>query len=336
MDPLTQGVLGVTASQVVSTRKEKFIAALLGFFSGMAADLDVLISSSTDPLLALEYHRHFTHSLIFIPVGALICAGVFYFLIPRLKARLTFARTYFFCLAGYATHAVLDACTTYGTQLFWPFSNTRVAWNTVSVIDPLFTLPLVALLLFAVFKRSHKFAVIACLYAFAYLGLGVIQNHRAKDLAYQLAERRGHTPINLGVKPSMANLITWKSVYEFDGRYYVDAVRVLASHRIIEGNSTEKLDVKQHFPWLDLSSQQAIDVERFRWFSNGHVAIDPNNENRIIDIRYSLLPNKMTGMWGITLDRNAQQDEHVVWTTTRPNRDNVPQQLGLLWQMLRP
>ncbi len=39
----------------------------------MAADLDVLIKSSTDPLLALEYHRHFTHSLLFIPVGALVC-----------------------------------------------------------------------------------------------------------------------------------------------------------------------------------------------------------------------------------------------------------------------
>ena len=108
MDPLTQGVLGVTASQVVSTRKEKMIAAFLGFFSGMAADLDVFISSQTDPLLELEYHRHFTHALIFIPVGGLICATIFYWIIPRLKKKLTFARTYLFCTAGYATHAVLD------------------------------------------------------------------------------------------------------------------------------------------------------------------------------------------------------------------------------------
>lgn len=336
MDPLTQGVLGTTASQLVSTRKEKLIAALLGFFAGMAADLDVLISSKTDPLLSLEYHRHFTHSLIFIPVGALICAAVFYLIIPRLKQKLSFSRTYLFCLAGYATHALLDSCTTYGTQLLWPFSNARIAWNTVSVVDPLYTVPLIILLLFAVFKRSQKFAVATAVYAVAYLSLGFVQHHRADSLAQQLAASRGHTPINLGVKPSMANIITWKSVYEFDGSYYVDAIRVLVSHRIIEGSSTEKLDLAKHFPWLNQDSQQAKDVERFRWFSNNHVAIDPANENRIIDIRYSLLPNKMTGMWGITLEQGAQSDQHVVWNTTRPNRNNVPQQLGLLWDMLKP
>ncbi|MBX2847645.1 MAG: metal-dependent hydrolase, partial [Acidiferrobacterales bacterium] len=324
MDPLTQGVVGATASQVVATRKEKFLAALLGFFSGLAPDLDVLISSDTDPLLALEYHRHFTHSLIFIPFGALICAGVFYYLIPYFRAKLTFKQTYLFCFAGYVTHAALDACTTYGTQLFWPFSSARVAWNTVSVIDPLFTLPLIVLLLFSVFKRSNKSAVIAVIYAFTYLSLGFVQNHRAESLAMDLAQSRGHTPINLGVKPSMANLVTWKSVYEYQGRYYVDAVRVLKTNRIIEGSSTEKLDIKKHFPWLNPDSQQAKDIERFSWFSNHHLGVDPYNKNRIIDIRYSLLPNELTGMWGITLDQLAKPDEHVVWTTTRPNRDNVP------------
>ena len=336
MDPLTQGVVGVTATQIVSSRKEKLLAALLGFFSGMAADLDVLISSSTDPLLALEYHRHFTHSLFFIPFGGLICAVAFYYLIPSIKRKLSFQRVYVFCVLGYATHAALDACTTYGTQLFWPFSNVRVAWNVVSVIDPLFTLPLIVLLLFSFFKGSHKLAVIAFVYAFAYMGWGLIQNQRAEKLAYELAHSRGHVPINLGVKPSMANLITWKSVYEYDNRYYVDAVRVLASHRIIEGSSTEKLNVGLHFPWLDLNSQQAKDIERFRWFSNSHVALDPNNSYRIIDIRYSLLPNEMTGMWGITLSETADVNAHVVWTTTRPNRENVPEKLGELWEMLKP
>ena len=336
MDPLTQGVVGVTATQIVSTRKEKLLAALLGFFSGMAADLDVLISSSTDPLLALEYHRHFTHSLFFIPFGGLLCAVAFYYLIPSIKRKLSFQRVYVFCVLGYATHAALDACTTYGTQLFWPFSNVRVAWNVVSVIDPLFTLPLIVLLLFSFFKSSHKLAVIAFVYAFAYMGWGLIQNQRAEKLAYELAHSRGHVPINLGVKPSMANLITWKSVYEYDNRYYVDAVRVLASHRIIEGSSSEKLNVGLHFPWLDLNSQQAKDIERFRWFSNSHVALDPNNSYRIIDIRYSLLPNEMTGMWGITLSETADVNAHVVWTTTRPNRENVPEKLGELWEMLKP
>jgi inner membrane protein len=107
VDPITQGVLGATASKAVAKPQEAIVASLLGFFAGMAADLDVLIRSSTDPLLALEYHRQFTHSLVFIPIGALICAVCFFYLFSRTK--LSFTRSYLFCLAGYATHALLAA-----------------------------------------------------------------------------------------------------------------------------------------------------------------------------------------------------------------------------------
>lgn len=320
MDPLTQGVLGTAASQLVSRRAEKVAAGVIGFFSGMAADLDVLISSSTDPLLFLEFHRHFTHALVFIPVGALICTVAFRAIFKSWFKRnqLSFGRSYLFSFVGYATHALLDACTTYGTQLLWPFSDMRVAWNTVSVIDPLFTIPLLILMIFAVLRRSTRLAWLGSLYAAGYLGLGVMQNNRALDVAEQLALSRGHTPINLGVKPSMANLLVWKSVYEHQGRYYVDAVRVLVGSQIYTGVSVEKLDLNTHFAWLKPDSQQALDVERFRWFSNQHLGIDPDNSNRIIDVRYSLVPNQVRGMWGITLDQTKPSIGHVAWSTNRP------------------
>lgn len=334
MDPITQGVVGVSASQLVATRKEKTLAALLGFFSGMAADLDVLIYSPTDPLLGLEYHRHFTHALIFIPIGALLCTLFFRAILKKRLQALSFKRTYLFAFVGYATHAVLDACTTYGTQLFWPFSNARVAWNNVSVVDPLFTIPLLLLMVFAVRRRATVIAVVGASYAVAYLGLGVLQNNRAMNYAEQLALSRGHTPINLGVKPSFANIVVWKSVYEYQDRYYVDAIHISTKSKIYLGNSTPILDLQQHFPWLDANSQQAKDIERFRWFSNQHLGLDPDNSNRVIDIRYSLIPNKMTGMWGIVLNENASIDQHVVWNTTRPVGAAAWQRVRELWSMV--
>ena len=78
MDPLTQGVVGAVASQQPASRKTILVATILGFFSGLAPDLDIFIRSDKDPLLALEFHRQFTHSLVFIPIGGLICAAVFY------------------------------------------------------------------------------------------------------------------------------------------------------------------------------------------------------------------------------------------------------------------
>ncbi len=78
MDPVTQGVLGAVVTQVKVPREQLLQGACIGALAGMAPDLDVLIRSATDPLLAIEFHRHFTHSLLFIPIGALICSLVFY------------------------------------------------------------------------------------------------------------------------------------------------------------------------------------------------------------------------------------------------------------------
>jgi len=343
MDPLTQGVLGSTAAQLFAKPAQKVAALVLGFLSGMAADMDVLIRSSSDPLFSLEYHRHFTHALVFIPFGALLCAVAFYYVMRLFKKRLkqgssvvelSFFTVYVFCFAGYATHALLDACTTYGTQLLWPFSDARIAWNNVSVIDPLFTIPLLFLLLLSVFKRSTLVACLATFYALGYLFLGVVQNQRAEKVAYQLAQSRGHTPINLGTKPSFANILVWKSVYEFDGHYYVDAIRVAGSAKVYQGSSTPKLDTSKHFAWLDTNSQQAKDIERFRWFSNDHLGIDPDNAYRIIDIRYSLIPNRFGGMWGITLDPNAKPSAHIKWTNSRPQGDELSNQTARLWSMI--
>lgn len=59
------------------------VAGVLGLLSGLAPDLDALIKSQSDPLLALEFHRQFTHSLFFIPIGSLICALVLHHLIAK-------------------------------------------------------------------------------------------------------------------------------------------------------------------------------------------------------------------------------------------------------------
>lgn len=154
MDPLSQGVLGASLPQAAA-RSGKHIAAItvVGAIGGMVPDLDVLIRSSTDPLLFLEYHRQFSHSLFFIPIGGAITGLLLYTLFGRFLG-LSRNATLLFTTLGYATHALLDACTTYGTLLLWPLANTRFAWNTVSIIDPLFTLPLLLLVVAGVVKKS--------------------------------------------------------------------------------------------------------------------------------------------------------------------------------------
>ena len=302
---------------------------LCGFLAGMAPDLDVLIYSADDPLLFLEYHRQFTHSLIFIPFGALVVAGALWLSIGRRRDWL-FLRVYGFCLAGYATHAMLDACTTYGTLLFWPFSDERFAWNNVSIIDPLFTLPILTLVIVARRKRRALFARLAMLWAVSYLALGIVARDAAITAGSQLAMARGHHPESLSAKPSFANLLLWKVIYREADTYYVDAVRLGSPALVFIGDSVEALDVERDFPELDPRSQQAIDIGRFDWFSMGYLALDPNHESRIMDLRYSMLPDEIAPLWGIQLDL-SQPDTHVDYVTDRMGRDAA---LGRLLTML--
>jgi|TARA_B110000908_G_scaffold172467_1_gene240111 inner membrane protein len=330
MDPISQGLVGAALSQSRGSNKQLKIAGILGFLSGMAADLDVFIRSSEDPLLFLVYHRQFTHSLIFIPFGGLICALVLHKLFSR-QHGISLKETWLFCTLGYATHALLDACTTYGTQLLWPFSDARIAWNIMSIIDPVYTLTLSALLLSAYISKQRKLAVIGLIWVVSYPLFGLIQRERAIDGAQRVAAERNHIPINLAAKPSFGNLLVWKTVYEVDNQYYVDAVRAGIDINVFSGDNVEKLNLGRDFPWVVAGSQQAADIDRFRWFSNGYIAKDPGNANRIIDIRYSMVPNEINALWSIELSRGADGDSHAIYKTNREaSQANIDQFLRMI------
>jgi len=316
LDPLTQGVLGAALPQSISNKKSLGIIGILGFLSGLAPDLDIFIRSESDPILFLEFHRQFTHSLIFIPFGGLICALVLYYLISK-RFKISFKDTWIYSTLGYATHGLLDACTSYGTLLFWPFSQTRIAWNNISIIDPLFTIPLLILIVTAGLKQKKIYAFIAILWAIFYLLLGVYQKNEAIKVGKIIAKSREHIITRITVKPSIGNLLLWKSIYETQDKFYVDAIRLGWSPKIFNGESIDKINIQSAFPWLMVKSQQAKDIERFKWFSNGYIAINPKNKNQILDIRYSTLPNEIGGLWGIELSKEKERNDHVKYITNR-------------------
>jgi inner membrane protein len=308
MDPISQATLGSQASQSFARKSEMKWALLIGALSGLAPDLDILIKSSIDPMVFFEYHRQFTHSLIFIPIGALVVSLVLHLFLSK---KISFARNYFFSFLGYGTHGLLDACTSYGTQLFWPFSSYRVAWNNISIVDPLFTIPLFIFCVLGLWKKSTHFTRVGLVYAFCYLGLGVVQNYRASEIGKEIAMKRGHTPKKLVAKPTLGNLILWKNIYEYDGYFYTDAVRLGTKTKIIEGAKIKKLDIARDFPWIKQDSQHFQDIQKFAWFSDEFLALHPDDPLVIGDVRYSLSPDSIYPLWGIKVIEGMDR-QHVI------------------------
>jgi len=304
MDVVTHAVLGATlATALASMRRspeplaQRRIAAGAGAAAGLLPDADALIQSGADALLVLDYHRHFTHALAFVPIGALIAAILLW---PLLRRRIGFGALFLYTFAGYLAHPLLDACTSYGTHLWLPFSQRKEAWNLIAVFDPLFTL-LIAVPLIVHLVRPQSTAAVrwAPLLGAAYLGIGFAQQQRVEAAALETARSRGHQPAQLSVKPTMANLLLWRALYVHDGKVQVDAFHAGPTLRHYPGASA---------PLLDAAAEQAVaageerrlrDIRRFRVFSEGFVVVDPARPGFVGDARYAMQPTAIAPIWGI-------------------------------------
>ncbi|MDP1612957.1 MAG: metal-dependent hydrolase [Sulfuritalea sp.] len=305
MDILTHAVMGAAlAAGVASLRHdgeksaltERRRAAGIGAVAGLLPDADALIQSGGDALLVLDYHRHFTHALAFVPIGALIAALLLW---PLLRRRMGFGTVYLCAFAGYLPHPLLDACTSYGTHLWLPFSQDKAAWNLIAVVDPLFTL-LLALPLFLFLRRPDSQALRwALVLGLAYFGFSVFQQQRAETAALALAQSRGHQATQLSVKPSMANLVLWRALYVHDGRVQVDALHLGLNLRHYPGASAALLDAAGAQRVAAGEARRLRDIERFRVFSDGFLVVDPQRPGFVGDARYAMQPTLIAPIWGL-------------------------------------
>jgi inner membrane protein len=329
VDPVTHALAGAAAARFVAGRPLGTAALLPGAIGALLPDADAFIRSSADPLLYAEFHRHFTHALAFIPVGGAIAA------LPWLlhgHHRRRWRGYLLATTAGYATHGLLDAATTYGTRLLWPFSDTRVAWNWISIVDPLFTLLLIAGVALSIGWGSARPAAAALLAGAVYLAVGAVQHARAAEVQAQVAAARGHETARAAVFPAFTTNIIWRSLYEADGRLYADRVRVpwWGPPTWSEGFAVPaaRRDVLPPGVPTDGDGRRRRDLARFVEFAGGWIAPDPSDATTIGDARYSSAMDGFEPVWGIRfLPGNA--DPPVAWVD-RSRQRRVS--LHLIWR----
>ncbi len=318
MDPLTHALIGAAVSYTLCGRTLGRHAAGLGALAGITPDIDHFVSSESDALIYVEVHRSFTHSVFFSLIGALLP------LLPWLLRRDFRARLgalWLCALPAYLSHCLLDASTTWGTQLFWPFSRARISWDWVAIIDPVFTLAVAGLLVVALLGRSRRVAGLALGFAVAYLGFGAVQHARAVRVQHALAAARQHAIERSEVMPTLANNVVWRSVYLAGGKIHSDRIRVgwFSPGLAREGSALPLVTVESLRETEREVNRERRGFDRFVWFSGGWVARAPEDDTIIGDMRYSRSTEAFDPVWGIRLTKAGGRPT-VEWVSRERNR----------------
>lgn len=220
MDSLTQACLGAAVGGALLGRRLGRKAVLIGAALGTLPDLDVVIDYG-DAVADYTYHRGFSHSLAVLGALATLLAIVTARFAPR---DIPLRRWWLFYLACLLTHPLLDAFTTYGTQLWWPLNIPPVSWASIFIIDPLYTLPLIVSALYVLVRGYRARALrwgLALSTAYLAFTLGAKATIDAR--IEPLLTERGIADTPRLVQPTPFNALLWR-VTVVDGDAYHEAL----------------------------------------------------------------------------------------------------------------
>ena len=223
MDSLTQIVLGAAVGEAVAGKRLGNKAMVWGGVAGTIPDLDVLLNPFLGVVEELSWHRSLTHSLLFAVVAAPLFALLLQRLYPDSKAR--YSHWFWLFFLGFVTHALLDCCTTWGTQLFWPFSTYGVAFYNVFVIDPFYTVPFLVFLIWAATKSRQdparqKLNTLGLVVSTAYLAFTFAAKYAANQAFEKSLQEQGISYQDYISKPTPFNAILWAVTVKTADGYY--------------------------------------------------------------------------------------------------------------------
>lgn len=284
MDTLTQVALGAAIGELTLGEKEGNKAVLWGGIAGGIPDLDIIAAPFMDSLSYMGFHRSVSHSLFLILCMAPLL-GVFLTQYSRTNNSgfWGWTRLFFWALV---THSLLDCFTSFGTQLFWPFSRYRVAFHTISVIDPLYSIPLLASVIMVFFFRmgSRKRRVLNYLGLGAstlYLAITVVNSFYIESVFEKRLEAQNIDYSRLYVSPTPLNTILWRGVAETSGGYYT------GYYSLFDGNKQFPLDFVEKNHYLISPYRNESNIRTLLWINNGFYTISPKNGALYMnDMRY--------------------------------------------------
>ncbi|MFK7934192.1 MAG: metal-dependent hydrolase [Saprospiraceae bacterium] len=168
------------------------------------------------------------------------------------------------------THPLLDCCTTYGTQLFQPFSDYRIGLNNISVADPLYTIPFLLFVIAASFYTRHRpirqrLNQIGIIVSSIYMVFTFYNKHRINQIFEQSLATQGIEYQRYMTTPSIFNNVLWNGVAETEDAFY------LGMYSFFDSSSEIPAFVRQPKDMTLIQNYEGQrPVEVLQWFTNGY------------------------------------------------------------------
>ncbi|WP_440121375.1 metal-dependent hydrolase [Tenacibaculum sp. Ill] len=329
MDSLTQIVLGAAVGEAVLGKKVGNKAMLYGAIAGTIPDLDVYVGKLFDTVTALEIHRGFTHSVFF----AITFGWIFGWLISLYEKKASTKEWALLMFWEFITHPILDAHTTWGTQLFWPL-DIRLAFKNIFVIDPLYTLPFLVFLLMAMFqsktsKKRRKYNNLGLIVSSSYMAITIIVKGITYTKFANALKEQGITYKEIGTKPTPFNTILWSANVETEDAY------LIGYYSFFDTKPIEFYSYPKNHNLLgdykdDTSVKRLIKITK-GWYT----VSEKNNMLYLNDLRFGLLsvaPNFQQFAFSFEI---AEKQGEIIINEVPRNREKAKQLLTDLWERIK-
>ena len=338
MDSLTQIVLGAACGEAVLGRKIGNKALLFGAIAGTIPDLDVFVGSLLygNEIDAMLFHRGFMHSIFFAFIAAFALGWIVHRLYNNGRRKGTATQKEWMLLLFWSlfTHPILDCFTPYGTQLFAPISNYRVAFNNIAVADPLYTVPfLICMMVLMFYNRQHDkrrfWLKLGIGVSSTYLLLTVINKLYIDRVFKSSLKAEGFVYTRFSTQPSILNNVLWYGIAETEDDYHVAFYSLLdVSNQFSEWKVLPKT--------RDLDPDSVKDLKRLAWFSNGYYSVERlNTENYLYkDLRYPLVKTK-NGYKPVFNLKLYKSDNRLDMKPFAPEMDDFKFTMNELWIRLK-
>jgi inner membrane protein len=257
-----------------------------GFLACAAPDLDFVVGF-LGPVEYLLHHRGPTHSLILLPLWALLYSWLLALILREPRGwRALYGVTALALLA----HIAGDVITSFGTMVLAPFSAWRAALGTTFIIDLWFSGIIIAGLLASLFLRRSRWpAMVAGAVLAGYVGFQYLQKQDALAFGAAHAQRLGLEGARVTAQPKPVSPFNWTVFVSDESAHrfaHVNLVRKESTAFRPGDGFIARIDAqylpKEHAIWVTRSrygetaeareiaqaAWQSDSLKFFRWFAD--------------------------------------------------------------------